>query len=77
MVCDVGTRGDFEGGARLQPVDDSRGVGHAKGDVGLEMTMGRYAGDEIFEAKAACVKAVKLPLTSLRLRSEPLQPKTG
>ena len=36
-------------------------VGHAKGDVGLEMTMSRYAGDETLEAKAACVRAVKLP----------------
>ncbi len=36
-------------------------VGHAKGEVGLEMTMSRYAGDETLEAKAACVRAVKLP----------------
>jgi hypothetical protein len=36
-------------------------VGHAKGEVGLEMTMSRYARDETLEAKAACVRAVKLP----------------
>ena len=28
-------------------------VGHAKGEVGLEMTMSRYTGDQTLEAKAA------------------------
>jgi integrase len=36
-------------------------VGHSKGEVGLEMTMARYAGDESLEAKTACVMAVRLP----------------
>lgn len=36
-------------------------MGHAKGDEGLEMTMSRYAGDESLDAKAACVRAAKLP----------------
>jgi hypothetical protein len=36
-------------------------VGHQKGDLGLSMTS-RYAGRETMEAKAACVRAVKLPL---------------
>src|SRR5271166_5542078 len=34
-------------------------VGYAKGEVGLEMTMARYAGDETMEAKRACVEAVR------------------
>ena len=38
-------------------------VGHAKGELGLSMTS-RYAGQETLEAKATCVRAVKLPLTS-------------
>jgi hypothetical protein len=33
---------------------------HKKGDLGLSMTS-RYAGRETMEAKAACVRAVKLP----------------
>ena len=36
-------------------------VGHAKGELGLSMTS-RYAGKEKLEAKAACVKAVRLPV---------------
>jgi hypothetical protein len=35
-------------------------VGHQKGDLGLSMTS-RYAGRESMEAKAACVRAVRLP----------------
>jgi hypothetical protein len=35
-------------------------VGHAKGELGLSMTS-KYAGRETMEAKAACVRAVKLP----------------
>jgi integrase len=35
-------------------------VGHQKGDLGLSMTS-RYAGRETMEAKAACVRAVRLP----------------
>jgi hypothetical protein len=35
-------------------------VGHQKGDLGLSMTS-RYAGQETMEAKAACVRAVRLP----------------
>jgi integrase len=35
-------------------------VGHQKGDLGLSMTS-RYAGRETMEARAACVRAVKLP----------------
>jgi integrase len=38
-------------------------LGHAKGGLGLSMTS-HYAGKESLEAKAACVRAVKLPLTS-------------
>jgi hypothetical protein len=34
-------------------------VGHAKGELGLSMTS-RYAGRETMEAKAACVRAVRL-----------------
>ena len=40
-------------------------VGHAKGEVGLEMTMARYAGDETLEAKRAFVEGVRLPHPSL------------
>jgi integrase len=36
-------------------------VGHAKGELGLSMTS-RYAGRETLEAKAACVRAVRLPV---------------
>jgi len=36
-------------------------VGHAKEEMALSMTMGRYAGDGTMEARAACVRAVKLP----------------
>ncbi len=36
-------------------------LGHSKGDGPLAMTMGVYAGREGLEAKAACVRAVKLP----------------
>ena len=43
-------------------------VGHAKGEIGLEMTMARYAGDETLEAKAACVRAVRLPALLGRAR---------
>jgi integrase len=39
-------------------------VGHAKGELGLSMTS-RYAGRETMEAKAACVRAVKLPFPKL------------
>ncbi len=35
-------------------------VGHQKSDLGLSMAS-RYAGRETMEAKAACVKAVRLP----------------
>jgi len=35
-------------------------VGHAKGELGLSMTS-RYAGRETLEAKAAAVRAVRLP----------------
>jgi hypothetical protein len=35
-------------------------VGHAKGELGLRMTS-KYAGREPMEAKAACVRAVRLP----------------
>ncbi len=35
-------------------------LGHQKGDLGLSMTS-RYAGRETMAAKAACVRAVKLP----------------
>jgi hypothetical protein len=35
-------------------------VGHQKGGLGLSMTS-RYARREMVEAKAACVRAVKLP----------------
>jgi integrase len=35
-------------------------VGHQKGDLGLSMTS-RYAGRETMEAKASCVRAVRLP----------------
>lgn len=35
-------------------------VGHQKGDLGLSMTS-RYARRETMEAKAVCVRAVKLP----------------
>ncbi len=38
-------------------------VGHQKGDLGLSMTS-RYAGRETMEAKAACVRAVRLPAPS-------------
>jgi hypothetical protein len=37
-------------------------VGQAKGEVGLEITMARYAGDETLEAKAGLrERAVKVP----------------
>jgi integrase len=36
-------------------------VGHAKEEMALAMTMGRYAGDGTMEARAACVRAVRLP----------------
>jgi hypothetical protein len=36
-------------------------MGHAGSGMPLEMTMGVYAGKEGMEAKAACVRAVKLP----------------
>lgn len=36
-------------------------VGHAKEEMALAMTMERYAGDGTMEARAACVRAVKLP----------------
>ncbi len=36
-------------------------VGHAKGELGLSMTS-RYAGQETMTAKAACVRAVRLPV---------------
>jgi hypothetical protein len=39
-------------------------VGHAKGELGLSMTS-RYAGRETLEAKAAAVRAVKLPRAAL------------
>ena len=39
-------------------------VGHAKEELPLAMTMGRYAGDDSMEAKAACVRAVRLPAPS-------------
>jgi integrase len=38
-------------------------VGHQKGELGLSMTS-KYAGRETMEAKAACVRAVRLPQTS-------------
>ena len=41
-------------------------LGHQKGDLGLSMTS-RYAGRETMEAKAACVRAVKLPLSGAAL----------
>ncbi len=40
-------------------------VSAAKGDLGLSMTS-RYAGRETMEAKAACVRAVKLPRVEVR-----------
>jgi len=40
-------------------------VGHQKGDLGLSMTS-RYAGRETMEAKAACVRAVRLPSEARR-----------
>lgn len=36
-------------------------VGHSKGELGLSMTS-QYAGKETLEAKAAVVRAVRLPL---------------
>ncbi len=36
-------------------------VGHSREEMPLGMTMGRYAGDHTMEAKAACVRAVRLP----------------
>jgi hypothetical protein len=36
-------------------------MGHAGSGMPLEMTMGVYAGKAGMEAKAACVRAVKLP----------------
>jgi integrase len=36
-------------------------LGHAKSEMPLPMTMGLYAGREGLEAKAACVRAVRLP----------------
>jgi hypothetical protein len=47
-------------GSGYSPWTIAEVVGHAKGEVGLEMTM-RYAGDESLQAKAAVVEAVKLP----------------
>jgi hypothetical protein len=47
----------------------AEGVGHAKREVGLEMTMSRYAGDESLEAKAACVRPGKLAVVKPRLAS--------
>jgi hypothetical protein len=45
-------------------------VGHAKGEVGLEITM-RYAGDESLQAKGAVVEAVtRPPRRHPRARSE-------
>ena len=43
-------------------------VGHSKGGVGLEMTMSRYSGDESLEAKAACVRSVRLPREEHKVR---------
>jgi integrase len=40
-------------------------LGHAKSEMPLGMTMGVYAGKEGLEAKAACVRAVKLPSPSV------------
>ena len=40
-------------------------VDHQKVNLGLSMTS-RYAGRETMEAKAACVRAVKLPAAKLR-----------
>ena len=37
-------------------------MGYQKGDLGLSMTA-HYAGRETMEAKAACVPAVKVPVT--------------
>lgn len=42
-------------------------VGHSKEDGPLAMTMGRYAGDDSFEAMKACVEAVNLPLSASRM----------
>jgi hypothetical protein len=49
------------GGGEAAHLDAIQGhaVGHQKGDLGLSMTT--RAGRETLEAKAACVRAVKLP----------------
>jgi hypothetical protein len=45
-------------------------MGHSKGDGPLAMTMGVYAGREWLEGKAACIRAVKLPLSYWRGEDE-------
>lgn len=42
-------------------------VGHDRGAMGLDMTMGVYPGPASKEAMKACVAAVKLPITKSRL----------
>jgi hypothetical protein len=38
-------------------------VGHQNGDLGLSITS-KYAGRETLEAKAACVRAVRIPVAN-------------
>jgi hypothetical protein len=69
--CDWHTfRRTFAARARDAPSAGAKGftawtlaevLGHSKGEGPLAMTMGVYAGKEGLEAKAACVRAVKLP----------------